>query len=1093
MKKVSNSLFFEGDQDVFEDILDVKLPEKVGKAFYEARYGNAYTGEWTTDKNFPKYKHLLKSNQGYHYWDSSAVKEAKDANLQILQEDEVRNVNGVFQGLHNPYTNTSIVLATRSNYDDFAKALGKDGAAYWNKTNSSKAVGDYPIITTSSEEVEKGYLFMLGLPCGHTGAAKEYYVGWRKSYDEQKKGEFVITLNGLITSNVFGGVTPPDNWAEEIWHYATTGQSPKGKNDEDLIPVEGQAWIDKHLCPWPLWGSASRKASGKFCKYTCTEESIELIAAALYDKYTVSGDTETPAGSGMSLDFHVLLIDCLYSALSNRMAYEGIVLNTKHGTSSSIRGKFPDDNYALTNEPTSFVTIDYHDGEGGPTTGSLKILTLADKFSTDRADIYIFADRKAKVPVNTLRSVYWTINQTNTKEFPVIWKLALHRLVCKNHASNPFTDGRKIWSGESPESRIVVRFAREFYDNLRTAMPAMLAYRYQNQVFSEFTNSLGKSLVDYEDQENTIVAKAIPIMEVEHLKDVFYQAFNGGNFEAGKQFSYSHCIVDLDPTLSDYNPDPEARSEFKVKNGQFPMTFASGVNVNVDEYKTKKLVLQRIEKISGERFDTFTMGSHASDYDLVTDPKKRKYKDDESILDAAVEDFAQVTLGNGGSYQKNHPARDLNNKDREQVQNDIYEADLTTDNPRRVPRRHPETGVLIPDKYEAKYFKNKHFFMDPFELTIAQWCYIHLNSETTKSATPARARELLGYNAAHPEQSTSEFMDIQRSFWRYVCVWGEKGEWQGWKDRIANLRGIDVDEDDIVEVMPDDGVTDSSEVLSTRSDISAPTGTPPSDDDETVINKLCSTDWYNPLEDTRPYYYATYDDVRGTGQVYVDRETSTTYVIDPNKKDEFQMNTRTGGTSFMDILNTKVVFQTQKRIYRNCDYDSANTTPADRATSDHPQGIGLVSYYQTRLDGGTSLDDIPGAQYDSLGESPLARFLMIARDNKLGISPSDRMNWWCSGKEGGINFDLPTEAQWEYCCRDGSTFAVPPQSDLGEKFEENYEPLDLIAWYKFKVIGSLPEPERFCAWRVSKMLFGIGKDKEQINNVYEKEEEQATR
>ena len=75
--------------------------------------------------------------------------------------------------MKNPYTNSNIVLATRLDYDDFTKALGKNKAAYWNKTNESKAVGDYPIITTSSEEVEKGYLFMLGLPCCHTGKSKK--------------------------------------------------------------------------------------------------------------------------------------------------------------------------------------------------------------------------------------------------------------------------------------------------------------------------------------------------------------------------------------------------------------------------------------------------------------------------------------------------------------------------------------------------------------------------------------------------------------------------------------------------------------------------------------------------------------------------------------------------------------------------------------------------------------------------------------------------------------------------------------------------------------------------------------------------------
>jgi len=64
--------------------------------------------------------------------------------------------------------------------------------------------------------------------------------------------------------------------------------------------------------------------------------------------------------------------------------------------------------------------------------------------------------------------------------------------------------------------------------------------------------------------------------------------------------------------------------------------------------------------------------------------------------------------------------------------------------------------------------------------------------------------------------------------------------------------------------------------------------------------------------DTRPFYYATYQNVRGDSRVYqaCPCEGARQYIIDPEKGDVFQMNQRQGGDSFMDILNSKVVVQT---------------------------------------------------------------------------------------------------------------------------------------------------------------------------------------
>ncbi len=227
-----------------------------------------------------------------------------------------------------------------------------------------------------------------------------------------------------------------------------------------------------------------------------------------------------------------------------------------------------------------------------------------------------------------------------TDKIPETWKDAIilrAKSLVSGYAAEKVETYSGIWMG-------LCGFAKRFYDNFATALPYLMGFRYHDQIYSKLTNKSGNPVTSFDDPENTVVFKTIPIMDVSKLTDLFYSAFThggvNGNFQGGKKFQYKNCIVDLNPDLSIYNrwmsEEEQGMEELILKNGQFPMTFVSNVSINDgDEYKTSKIVFTKIDEISGEKFDRAVVGSHSTDYDLVSDPTKRKYSDSEAVLDGA--------------------------------------------------------------------------------------------------------------------------------------------------------------------------------------------------------------------------------------------------------------------------------------------------------------------------------------------------------------------------------------------------------------------------------------------------------------------------
>lgn len=439
------------------------------------------------------------------------------------------------------------------------------------------------------------------------------------------------------------------------------------------------------------------------------------------------------------------VVDKYNQAFITKLAsVQSFIVNTKPYSVGS------NNEYAWKSPPLDYITIPY--GPQGDRTGNLKVVTsphpIVDEAFPENNEI--LANNSCWIDNSLIMDELFV-----QKPIPEWWNFAvfikLNNLSKKLNTGNSGSmtyGGVTIYSVSAPTSDIleddnnISQFVKDFYDNMQDLIPILLAYRWHSQVFSNYTNKQGISVVDYENDDNNVQMKAVPVMDVSKIEEVFTVSWDDGFLNSAQSFNYDHCIVDLNPTNTEYADLP---------SGKFPMKFANSLSVNKDEYKTSKLVLTRIDSISANNSDTFEMGSHSTDYAAITDQEILKHKDPEAITTVAEDKHIQVKLVNGGD-------------------------------------------VVYDENAEAK----RHFFIDPFELTIAQWCYI----KGWKTKELAR----MGLD--------NNLDEIQTSYWRYLSVW-EKQEWQTLK--VEN------------------------------------------ETDEACINRLVEDEEYNPLNDTRPYYYATYN------------------------------------------------------------------------------------------------------------------------------------------------------------------------------------------------------------------------------------------
>ena len=535
------------------------------------------------------------------------------------------------------------------------------------------------------------------------------------------------------------------------------------------------------------------------CMYNLTEESIELFALKITDNEINENENENEIE-----DATPLLLTQLCSGESQCTRHKSMTpKDYTIGLDKVIEyNKATNNDYVWdASSVTDYVTIVYKPGKDADPTGCLKIVNLNQKIVAvkDAQDIEngqtVLANNDAILKVN---GACQELADLTTSTYPAAFKTSLpiswqvvakaYAKTCSMTADQESEADAMLTDAASLASKLVA-----LYDNLKKSMPVMMGYRYQRQVFDMLTNIKGATLTNYSAKKSNFTARALPILDMKQLKEMFKKSMDIQrlyNLQYSQTFSYSHCVVDLNPNYADYNAEVD-NDLLKIGSDEnvFPVRFVDGLDVNAsDEYKTSKIAFVRVDAISADKFSKFYMGSHKTDYDKVQDPIKRRFADPDAIVDAAASNYARVLLGNGGSYQKKRvDIKESKYGDDSSITNtDIYQVTAPVLLPYTPDSSNPDV-YFVPGESgyrkttsgteDYRWFRNKHFFIDPFQLTIAQWCYAKLNHTQRGSASKSTARSLL---------SDAGILDeMRRSYWKYLYTF-ERSRWTV----IANEHGV---------------------------------------------------------------------------------------------------------------------------------------------------------------------------------------------------------------------------------------------------------------------------------------------------------------